>query len=110
MALSGEQVDRLRGTIGSLGWQEVIKPVLTNAGKQALGALTEPEKARTGDYKDRSDDYLRGLFHAYQTVLTLFENEIEVDRINRLREKARKDDEGVAAGSPYVNSGGEPAE
>jgi hypothetical protein len=108
MALTAEQVEKLRGTLGSLGWQDVIKPVLANTGKTVITALLDPGSARDGEFKNMSDDYLRGMFAGYQRVLTFFEAEVETERINRLRDDDRRKQEGTPVGSPYGGNGGEP--
>lgn len=111
MALSEGQIEKLRPTLLSLGWQEVIKPVIANSGKQIVDMTMDPSVARAGEYEGVNDDVLKGEFRAYRKILTFFENEVAVHDENRLRDKLRQQMEHTTVGTPYgaEDNGGEPA-
>lgn len=102
MALSGDTVDKLRGTLGSLGWTDIMKPIIAQFGKTALDALTINPDRRDGDFKGVTDDELRGQFQAYRRILTFFDQEVKVFDQNRVLEEAEKQRaNAVGQGSPY---------
>lgn len=104
MALTGEQIDKLRGTIFSLGWQEVVKPVLANSGKVAMDMLLDPAIKRDGEYSGATDDSLRGTIKAYKSVLAFFENEVRAfDQNKAIDDALRKAETAQGQGSPYAD-------
>lgn len=102
MALTEQAIEKLRGTLNSLGWTDVMKPVISQFGKGAIDALVTSPSARTGEHAGADDNELRGSFKAYRRVLEFFEQEVKIHEANRILEEAQKKDlEAVGAGSPY---------
>jgi len=111
MALTDQQIEKLRPTVMSQGWQDVVKPIIQNSGRAAMDAMLLMPERREGEFKGASDDYLRGQVAVYGRMLAFFERELEFFEQNRLMDEVRKKQEGQPVGSPYGNDngGGEPA-
>ena len=62
--LNPEQADKLRQTLFTSGWKEVIEPTLLQRAKIALNALLLPpaeRKVRGGEFADTEDADLRAI-------------------------------------------------
>ena len=111
MALNQEQIDLVRSTLSTRGWQEVMKPIMVNTGRLAMEALLVNPEKRTGEYQGVDDSDIRAEVKAYRRFLNFFENELAAEQANRLMDEARKKAEGASVGSPYGDAnGGEPTE
>ena len=90
MALAPEAIDKLRVTLSSLGWNDVIKPVIAQFGKRTIDALLTSPEARSGEFNGATDAEIRGEFKAYRRVLEFFEQEVRVFESNKVLEELEK--------------------
>jgi len=95
--LNAEQIDKVRLTLGSAGWNDVMKPSLAARANEAIKALILSPDERIGELKDVRDDDLRARIRAIEWLLTVFQNEVAIHDHNR------RLDELDAANTPPAN-------
>lgn len=87
MALNADQVQKVRVTLSTSGWHEVMKPAIENRGRTAVKALVLTRAERTGSYKgtdfDTDDDVLRATIRDCEWLAFVWDNEISVADHNR---------------------------
>lgn len=87
MALSDEDVQKVRLVLASSGWNEVMKPLLELRGRRALKALTLTRSERATTYKgqdfDTDDDVLRAIIRDVEWMISVWQNELMVSDHNR---------------------------
>ena len=87
MALNEEQIQKIRHTLSTSGWYEVMKPALENRGRNAVKALTQSRSERAVEYKgtdfDTDDDVLRAVIRDCTWMVGCWGNEIAVAEHNR---------------------------
>ena len=87
MALNEEQIQKIRHTLSTSGWYEVMKPALENRGRNAVKALTQSRSERAVEYKgtdfDTDDDVLRAVIRDCTWMVGCWNNEIAVAEHNR---------------------------
>ena len=102
MALNDEQIDKLRLTVNTDGWNQVILPIVAGRGRQAIEALLLDPAERTGEFKEMTDDSIRARARAVEWLLSVLRNELAAAEHNRrLDELDRQQDQN--AGSPPAN-------
>lgn len=93
MPLSAEQINKLKVTLASEGWTEVMKPALLGRSKEALKALvlTIPEREKQGgEFRLVDDSGLRHAIREIEWMLAVWHNEIAAyDHNQRLDELER---------------------
>ena len=91
MALNDEQIQKVRLTLASSGWTEVMYPALVNRGQQAVKALILSRSERTSQYKgtdfDTDDEVLRAMIRDTNWMVVCWANEINVAEYNRQRDE-----------------------
>lgn len=96
MALTEEQVLKVRQVLASSGWNEVISPALANRARQAIKALCLSRSERATEYKggdfDTDDDILRAIIRDCEWMLTVWVNEVNVGEYNRRRDELDRQD------------------
>lgn len=89
--ITAEQADKLRLALASSGWNDVIKPVLTQRVHEAIKMLCLATSERSGQFKDLDDAALRGIIREGEWMLAVWENELKVyDHNRRLDELDRQ--------------------
>ena len=87
MALNDEQIQKVRLTLATSGWNDVMRPAIENRGRQALRALTLSRSERAVELKgtdmDTDDDILRAMIRDATWMTTCWTNEISVAEHNR---------------------------
>ena len=91
MALNDEQVQKVRQTLYTAGWNDVMKPALENRGRQALKALVLSRTERVAAFKgtdfDTDDDVLRAVIRDVEWMTCVWDNEVKVSEYNRQRDE-----------------------
>lgn len=96
--LNEEQIQKVRLTLSSSGWIDVIVPAVLNRGKQALDALTLSEGERQkagGEFKDTDDMLLRAIIRDCQWVVAAFQNEVKIFDYNKRQEELQSQENGA---------------
>lgn len=94
MALNDEQIEKLRLTVGTDGWNEIILPLVAGRGRQAIEALLLEPAERTGEYKGMDDASIRARARAVEWLLAVIRNELAAaDHNRRLDELDRQGQE-----------------
>jgi hypothetical protein len=87
MALNEEQIQKIRMTTSTSGWNEVMRPALENRGRQAVKALTMTRTERAAQFAgtdfDTDDDVLRAVIRDCTWMVGCWTNEIAVAEHNR---------------------------
>ena len=104
MALNDEQIQKVRQTLYTAGWNDVMRPALENRGRQALKALTLSRTERTGQFKgndmDTDDDVLRAIIRDIEWMLSVWTNEINVSEYNRKLDELERQNTDEATAIP----------
>jgi hypothetical protein len=95
MALSSEQVEKVRLLMASSGWNDVIKPVIAKRAHDALKALILSPAERSGEYQDTSDDIIRARIKEDEFLLTVWTNEIVAHDQNRMLDEIERQQNGA---------------
>jgi hypothetical protein len=87
MALDDEAIRKLRVTMATSGWNDVMRPAIENRGRQAIKALTLGRSERAKEYAgqefDAEDDLLRAIIRDCTWMTNVWQNEIAVADHNR---------------------------
>lgn len=87
MALNEEQIQKVRATLQTSGWNDVMRPAIENRGRLALRALalsrSERAKEFGGTDQDTDDDILRAMIRDATWMTSVWTNEIAVFEHNR---------------------------
>ena len=87
MALNEEQITKIRLTLQSSGWNDVIRPALQTRAQAGIKALcltrTERAKSYPGSDFDTDDEVLRAIIRDCEWMLAVWPNEIAVFEHNR---------------------------
>lgn len=88
MALNDEQIQKVRLTILSDGWNHVIKPAITGRARKAAESLMlEPGAERTAVFNgtdfDTTDQVLRAMIRDCEWMSVVWDNEVQVHDRNR---------------------------
>lgn len=95
--LSEEQVQKIRHTLSTSGWTDVMHPAIVNRGNSALKALTlSPDERRMvgGEFKDTDDFLLRAIIRDAEWMIACWQNEIKVFEMNRQLEEIQSQQNG----------------
>jgi hypothetical protein len=95
--LNSEQIQKVRQTLQTSGWTEVMLPVILNRGKAALQALTLSPEERLrggGEFKDTDDFLLRAFIRDCEWMVACWQNEIKVFELNRQMEELQSRENG----------------
>ena len=87
MALEESEIQKLRLTLSSSGWTDVMQPRILQRGRAALEALVETPNARTGEFKGMSDEDLRSRIRECEWMSVAWSNEVTVFDLNRARDE-----------------------
>lgn len=87
MALNPDQIEKVRLTLVTSGWNDVMRPSITNRGHNAVKALVLTRSERTAVYKgsdfDTDDDVLRAMIRDCEWMVSAWDNEVRVADHNR---------------------------
>lgn len=83
MALTEEQVDKVRLVLASAGWNDVMKPAYAQRAHEAVKTLVLNKEERAGQFKDLGDDQLRAIIRECEWMLSVWDNEVKVSNHNR---------------------------
>ena len=105
MALNEEQIEKLRLTTSTAGWNDVILPIVAGRGRQAIEALLLDPSERGGEFKNMSDDAIRARARAVEWLLAVLRNELAAATHNRRLDELDRQAAAEAAtqGSPPAN-------
>lgn len=103
--LAADQIEKLKMVMYSVGWKEVMKPVIEGRHKTVKDLSFLLPSERPAPYKDLDDHtataVLRGEAKALEWVLNAFQNEVAVyDFESRREELARQANGGEPAPTP----------
>jgi len=97
--LNEEQINKVKTTLATSGWNDVMSPAMLNRGKAALKALilstSEREKAG-GEFADADDHTLRAIIRDAEWMASAWRNEITVFDENRRVEELHRQHNGEA--------------
>lgn len=103
MALTEEQVQKVRLVLSTAGWNDVMRPALENRGRQALKSLTLARSERAGHFKgtdfDTEDDVLRAIIRDCEWMVACWSNEIRVAEYNRNLEELERRESNQGSGT-----------
>lgn len=88
--LTEDQVNKIRQTMATSGWNDVVIPAAMNRGKQALIALTlsPPEREKAGgEFAHFDDSLLRAVIKDSEWWVAAFVNEVKMHDYNRRQEE-----------------------
>lgn len=104
MALSNEQVDKVRTVLLSAGWNDVILPAIRQRGQQAVKALVMSRSERATTFKgsdfDSEDDVLRAIIRDTEWMTVVWQNELLVAEHNRRLDELDRNNSGPNAANP----------
>lgn len=81
--LSAEQVDKLKLTLASSGWREVIFPAIQQRAQEAVKNLVLNPAERAGEYEGLADDQIRHRIRALEWMSRIWDLNIQVADHNR---------------------------
>lgn len=90
MALNDEQIGKIRMTMATAGWNDVVIPILQQKMNAALSALRldpSERKAEKGIYADTEDATLRAVIRECEWITFVFRNEVSVFDANQRRDE-----------------------
>jgi len=90
--LNEDQVQKVRMTLMSSGWNEVMRPIAARRAQEVIKALVLSPGERTGEFKEKPDDALRAIIQESEWWLTVWENEVKMFDINRRMDELRRQD------------------
>lgn len=96
--LNEDQIQKVRTTISTAGWTEIMHPLIRARGNGALKALTlgpEERQKSGGEFKDTSDSDLRSIIRDCEWMAVCWQNEISVFEYNRRLEEEARQSNGV---------------
>jgi hypothetical protein len=97
--LNEEQIDKLKLTMSTDGWNEVILPLVASRGREAITALVLDPTERSGEYKGMDDGMIRQRARAVEWLLSILRNELAAADHNRALDELDRQN----AGSPPAN-------
>ena len=99
--LDPDQLTKIRMTLQTSGWNDVMKPAIQDRGRSAVKALVLTRSERATAYKgshfDTEDDVLRAIIHDAEWLAVCWDNELQVAEYNRRRDELdrQQDDTGA---------------
>lgn len=81
--LDNDACDKLKLTMMTAGWNEVILPLLANRANAAIKALVLLPTEREGEFKGVGDDVIRARIREIEWMMTAWKNEVAVNAHNR---------------------------
>lgn len=91
MSLDREQIDKVRLTMLSAGWNDVMKPALEQRVRQKIKSLILFPAERNG--KDQDDSALRAAIKELEWMLVSWQNEIAASDHNQRVDELDRDPE-----------------
>jgi hypothetical protein len=89
--LNPDQIEKVRGTLYTSGWNDVMKPMLLNRGRMAVKALVLTRTERDAEMKGTDfatdEDVLRAIIRDVEWMLNIWDNEVNAANHNRLRDE-----------------------
>ena len=102
MALDETQVQKIRLTLQTSGWNDVMKPAIENRGRQAVRALVLSPTERAVEFKgtdfDTDDAILRAMIRDATWMTSVWTNELAVAEHNRRLDELDRQDTKDAGG------------
>lgn len=98
MALNEAQIQKVRQTMFTSGWKEVMVPVLKARAQEAVKLLILHPSERKGEVVD--DATLRARIQECEWMLAVWDNEIAIFDLNRRRDELDGDRAPGAQGEP----------
>lgn len=94
--LSEDHADKVRLTLATAGWREVMLPAMSAWLEQARDVLEVPAGQRREPFAGTADDDLRATIRCLRKLLTLWPEELRIHDHNRRRDELDRQD-GAAA-------------
>ena len=103
--LDAEQAEKVRNLLASSAWRDLMKPTLIERGRQfsrmAIGFGSERPKP----YDQASTDFLRGVVHEIEWMLSAWEGDLAAYDTNRLRDEMERGHNGTGANLAQLPTG-----
>jgi len=90
MPLDPDQINKLRLTVSSAGWNDVVEPAIARRAQEAIKGLVLLPSERSGEFKDMTDDQIRIRIKEAEWFLAVWRNEIRVHDFNRQNDELMK--------------------
>lgn len=94
--LNEDQIQKIKLTLASGGWNDVMKPAIANRGNAALKQLVLSPSEREGEYKGMDDNAIRARIREAEWMLSAWTNEVTVFELNRRRDELEAEGGGPA--------------
>lgn len=101
MQLNEDTSRKLRYTVTSAGWEEVIEPTLRREHHAAIAQLVDPRETRPNP--KYSDEFLRGYIKGLEFFRQRWLSMADEYDVNKQTEEAQANGAEAVAGSPYVD-------
>ena len=99
--LNDEQIQKVRGTMQTGGWKDVVVPLVVNRGRELTKLALRMPTERGAPYKDMEDrdamNHIRGRIEEIEWLISFFENEVNAFDYNRQRDELARQANGVEA-------------
>lgn len=100
MALSEEELQKVRVVLSTSGWNDVMRPKILSRGNSALKALALSRAERAAEWKgsdfDTDDDVLRAIIRDCTWMIGVWTNELAVAEHNRRLDELDSQADGAA--------------
>lgn len=93
--LNQDQVEKLKITMSTAGWREVVIPAIAARGNESIKALCLSPSERKGEAQNVQDEDLRARIREAEYVLGAFQNEVKVFDMNRARDELERQEDGA---------------
>jgi hypothetical protein len=90
MALDPDQIEKLRLTLTTSGWKDVMEPVIAKRAHDAIKSLVLRPSERSGEYKEMEDSEIRARIKEAEWNLAVWRNEINIHDANRTMEELQR--------------------
>lgn len=85
--LDSEQIGKLRQTMNTSGWRDVIAPKIIERGRLFQKMMLGFASKRPEPYNEAGDEFLKGVIHDIEWMLVYWENEIAAHDMNQRRDE-----------------------
>src|SRR5262245_9442234 len=85
--LSPEQMEKLRLTMQTGGWREIVMLACANRANLMIKTLVLSPSERRGEFSGDSDEVIRGRIKEQEWFLTIWDANLKADNINRVADE-----------------------